>query len=91
MSDRFDPELLDAARKIAARCGAIGHCAACGATWTTGDYDPGDTDALAELVTAARRIVDEDEALDRFDDDGGLKHALVAVMAEAAPKQECAH
>lgn len=91
MSERFDPELLEAARKIAARCGAVGHCAHCNTTWTIGEYDPGDTDALAELVQAARRVVEEDEALDRFDDDGGLRHALTTVISEAAPKRHCSH
>jgi hypothetical protein len=91
MSDRFDPELLEAARKIAARCGAIDHCPACDVTWTTAAYDPRSTTAMAALVAAAKRVVQEDEALDRFADDGGLQHALGAVLSEAAPKRGCSH
>jgi hypothetical protein len=91
MSDQFDPEIMDAARKIAARCNAIGLCSACGSTWSTDEYDPEDEDSMSELVSAARRIIEDDESLDRFDDDGGLRHALVGALAGARAEKSCAH
>jgi hypothetical protein len=91
MSDQLDPEILEAARKIAAHCRAIGHCGACGHAWTTDEYDPEDDDSMAALVTAARRVIADDEALDRFADDGGLRHALATVISDAAPEKACDH
>lgn len=90
MSD-LDPEILEAARKIAAHCRAIGHCGACGHTWTTDAYDPNDGDSMVALVAAARRVIAYDAALDRFADDGGLQHALEAVVAEAGAQKACDH
>ena len=91
MSDQFDPEVLEAARTIAARCGAVGQCERCGASWTTDEFTLDDADSVTALIAAARRVIQEDAALDRFDDDGGLKHALGTVIADAAPDKACAH
>lgn len=91
MSDEMDSEVLEAARKIAARCGAIGLCGACGSTWTTDEVDPEDETSMVRLVRAAQRVVAEDSDLDRFEDDGGLKHALAAAIAEAASEKSCSH
>jgi hypothetical protein len=91
MSDEMDSELLEAARKIAARCGAIKLCGACGSTWTTDEVDPEDATSMIQLVRAAQRVVAEDNDLDRFEDDGGLKHALATAIAGAAPEKNCSH
>ncbi|MDQ2646271.1 MAG: hypothetical protein M3020_20825 [Myxococcota bacterium] len=90
MSD-LDPEIVEAARKIAAHCRAIGECGACGHTWTTDAYDPNNDDSMVALVAAARRVIAYDAALDRFADDGGLQHALAAVVSGAAREKGCGH
>ena len=91
MSDEFDPEVMEAARTIALRLGAIDRCEVCGATWTTGKYDHDHEDSVAELVRAARQVIAEDEALDRFDDDGGLRHALFSAVGDTAVQKDCPH
>jgi hypothetical protein len=90
MSDQYDPDLLEAARAIAVRAGALGACH-CGQTWTTNQYSHENEGSMANLVAAARKVIAEDEDLDRFEDDGGLRHVLSSVLFDAAPEKNCDH